>query len=265
MLYAYMIKFILKTIFAHYYAHDYLSSDSNRALAELIEENDSRLRDEFAALLEHTCSKLEAKISPSTFRTYAKVLFAPAKFISNRASIREIFDAITDHQRWNYLRYRSLLRILQRYKIDDTETRRISHDYEQSVAHFIFTTKVKDWIKKREYFQRMNSRKRRLKAGEYSELTVKLDIGVTEATLRYVDELWTTISEQLFQLPDLDAVLHDIKEGCILVTWRVPNSEEFKIEIRQKTLSNSEFFMERNIKYLGLDEEYFYISKVCIL
>ena len=246
-----------------YYHIPGLHIGSSSALSELMEENDVRLRDEFADLLVQACKQFEALVTPEAFRTYTRTVFVPAPFISTAVSIREMVGALTDHGRWNYLHYRSLLRLVRRFD-RNRELEERCRKYEKSVAHFKFTTRIKDWIVKRN-ITNDSSQQSKLLPVEYSRLSAKVKINVTDERLGYVMKLWNSIAEHLFELPDLDAVLHNMKEECLLVTWLIPNSNELRDRIRENAPHCSSFFDQHRILYCLLDNECLYKSHVSSL
>lgn len=220
-----------------------------------------RLREEFADLVVQACRHFESTVRPEEFKTYARTIFVPAPFISAAVSVREMVDAITDHGRWNYLHYRSLLRVIKRYDHGGKLKERCCK-YEASVAQFKLTTRIKDWIVKRN-IEKHAPQQLKLLPAEYSKLSAKVKINITNETLSYVIQLWNHIAKDLVGLPDLDAVLHDMKEECLLVTWLIPNSDEVKTCIRRKAPISSAFFDQHRIQYCQLDNEYLYKSQVC--
>ena len=236
-----------------------LCSGTNPALKELTVENEERLRYKFANLLERACSLIEAKAQPESFRTFAIAHFAPAHYISQCNGIREMVDAITNHGRWDYLRYRPLLRTIQKYDCSGTMQEECNC-YEESVANFKATTRLKEWIVKKN-FTSSALPVPKLHPGEYSKLSAKVYINITNKMLKYVFDLWDDIA-RLCQLPDLDAVLHSMKEDCLLVTWLIPNDDKIKNRLRRNARRHRSFFEQRKIQYCLLDKECIYKSNV---
>ena len=79
------------------------------------------------------------------------------------------------------------------------------------------------------------------------ELSVKLHpCKVIDKTLQYVKELWEAIAEDLLELPNLGAVLYDIKEGCLFISWLIPAREEMKGLIKRR-VSCCEEFLKRHV------------------
>lgn len=229
-----------------------------------MEENYWNVKDEFAALLEYACTKLvKAEVCPDNFRTYTKGLFSPAGFIPTTSGVREMFNAITEKEGWSYAHFRSLKKVLKHYRIADDEMERKICNYEQSLASYHIATKIKDWIEKKNLDVKHSNLPQTPPTHDCTKLSVKFHpYEVTDRTLQYVKELWETIAKELLKLPDLDAVLYDITEGCLFITWLVPASEN---EIRGIVLDHdaADFFLEHNIVLLILNDEPICTEQVC--
>ena len=132
--------------------------ESNPALAELKEENDSRVQIEFGALVVYACKKLEESVSPDDFRTFTITIF-PSCPIENLSNVREMFNAIIKHRRWSYQEHRQLRNILRNWKIADPETKAKFSNYSQLLHSYNVTTKIVDWIKKKKLDKRHLDRK----------------------------------------------------------------------------------------------------------
>ena len=76
-----------------------------------------------------------------------------------------------------------------------------------------------------------------------SQLSVKLHpCEVNDKTLQHIKELWETVAEDLLQLPDLDAVLHNIQEGCLYVSWLITPKQDLEHLIRRRISCCKGFF-----------------------
>ena len=84
-------------------------------------------------------------MSADDFRTFAKGIFSPADYIGKSEDVREMFNAITDHNGWNFRHHISLEKVLYHFKIFDEKF----EEYNQLLSHFNVTTKIKDWIPKK--------------------------------------------------------------------------------------------------------------------
>ena len=232
------------------------------AVTEMVKIKESELKSEFAVLVEQACTCIEAnRVEPHVFRSYARTIFAPALHIIGD-DIREMFDLITAHCHWGYLHYRSLLEMVKKFDYD-RQLHETLHQYKESVANFTFATRITDWIVAKNLRPtQSNNPPPPLEPSQYIELTVKVDINITDRMMTYVVGLWEEVAEQLLRLPNLDAVLHGIREECLLITWHLPNSEKLKALIRDRASQGTSFFEGHMIKYCLLDNEQIYMAKV---
>jgi len=203
------------------------------------------VQSEFAALLVYARKQLEEKVSPGDFRTFALGI-CPVNCIKSSSNVGEMFDTITCNKGWSYQHYRSLKNILRKSGITDPETNRKFADYTQSLHSYNVTIMIVDWIKKKKLDKKHLNSVQSPPSPDCDELSVKLHpCKVIDKTLQYVKELWETIAEDLLELPDLDAVLYDIKEGCLFITWLISASEEMKQLIRRRVSCCEEIMKPR--------------------
>ena len=222
----------------------------------MIEKNESKLRVEFGALLDQSCDELEAKVPANKFRTFAKAVFSPANYIGKSEDVREMLDAITDQNGWNYQHHTSLEMILCHFKISDEKLQ----EYNQLLSHFNVTTKIKDWIEKNNLDKKQShDSPAPILPHDCVKLSAKLSPHtVTEKSLQYVQDLWKDITNCLLQLPNLDAVLYDIEKGCVLITWLIPATINAATRIRNRVHICEDFFTKWEIVELMVNEECIY-------
>ena len=230
--------------------------ESNLALLKLIEENEIKLRIEFGALLLHACKQLETIVPANDFRIFAKGVFSPADYIGRSEDVREMFEAITDQNGWNYQHHTSLEKVLYYFKISDEKLQ----EYNQLLSNFNVTTKIKDWIEKNNLDKKhSHDSSASLLPHDCDKLSTKLfPHTVTEKSLQYVQDLWKDITNRLLQLPNLDAVLYDIQGGCMLITWLIPNTINAAARIRSRVCICEDLFTKWEIVLLLVNEECIY-------
>ena len=229
---------------------------SNIALLTLIEENQIQLRVKFGALLLLARKALEAKVSADDFRTFAKGVFSPADYIGRSEDVREMFEAITDQNGWNYQHHTSLEKVLSNFEISDEKLQ----EYNQLLSYFNVTTKIKDWIEKNNLDKRhSHDSSASLLPHDCDKLSTKLfPHTVTEKSLQYVQDLWKDITNRLLQLPNLDAVLYDIQGGCMFITWLIPGTINAATRIRSRVCICEDLFTKWEIVLLLVNEECIY-------
>ena len=230
-------------------------TESNPALTEVIEESASIVQSEFGALLVYARKQLEENVSPDDFRTFA-LSICPVNCIKSSSNVDEMFDTITCNKGWSYQHYRSLKNILRKSGITDPKTNKKFADYTQSLHSYNVTILIVDWIKKKKLDKKCLNSVQSPPPPDCDELSVKLyPCKVIDKTLQYVKELWEAIAEDLLELPDLDAVLYDIKEGCLFITWLIPAREGMKQLIRRRVSCCEEFLKGHNIALFMLNKE----------
>ena len=230
-------------------------AEMNVALVQLVYENEANLKDKFGALLLHARKQLENRVSANDFGTYASAL-VPDIILKNPKNVCEIFDAITSRGVWNYKMYSSLVRTMRQFEIADEKLQ----EYNQLLSHYYITTKIQSLIEKKKLDQKNPPElPDPLPTNDFHKLSVKLKPhNVTEKSLQYLQDLWKEIADRCFQLPNLDAVLYDIQEGCVLVTWLIPNTIDAASKIRSTVHICEDFFTKKEIVELMVNEECIY-------
>ena len=167
-----------------------------------------------------------------------------------------MFDAITCNKGWSYQHFLELKSILRKTGITDPETNKKVIDYTQSLHSYNVTIRIVDWIKRKKLDKKHFNSMPSPPFPHCDELSVKLHpCKVIDKTLQYVKELWEAIAEDLLELPDLGAVLYDIKEGCLFISWLIPASEEMKGLMRRRVSCCEEFLKRHNIVFIRLNNE----------
>lgn len=232
-------------------------AESNKALLALIEENELNLRGQFGLLLVHAREKLEAKVSSRNFRTYLGAL-RPAPSITNVSKVCEMFDTMTKNGHWDYLHYRTLKKLLEDWKINDKKTKKKLVDYQQSLESYTLATKLIHWMEHR-------NKKEELPPHDHSKITIEIHPHeFTDKKLQYLRYLWERVAEEALRLPNLDAVLHDIKRKCISITWLIPASDEIEKWIRKRVPLCQDFFKKHNIVLFMLNDECIYKVQIFV-
>lgn len=235
-------------------------AESNLPMLKLLEESEWALKIKFAALAKHACTKLESKVSEEDFRTCMIHLFKAAHYILPSFNVRNTFDAIGKNEGWNFRSYKSLKKVLELYGVEDDETKEKLSRYEEALTSYNVTTGVKDWIEKHNLDKKHAKQPQPLPDYDYTEISTKLGWPVAEKTLQDIRILWEEVAKTVFKMPNLDAVLYDIQEGCTYVTWLVPRIVEWTTT---NILNQTDFFGAQNILLLMLNHECIYPEQVC--
>ena len=191
------------------------------------------MKDKFMGLVGEISMKLGREMSmerdeetgEETFRQFrmyvAGVCTNCCSSITQKTTIREIFEEIGVKQCWDHERdpYELLLVIVRR--VNDSELKeRVEECQAEHYSQYLVATRVADHI------ALLGDRKLKRHAPEhvpdFDELSFKMDdLNVDECSMAYLTDLWVAV-KRCVHLPNLFSVLADIEEGCLAVTWLVP-------------------------------------------
>lgn len=211
----------------------------------------------------HTRKQLEDKVSPDDFKTFALGQCSSSS-IKNASTVCDMFHALACEKKWNYKDHTCLKDMLMELKITDDETKKKFDDYTQSLHAYCVTVRIMDLMKIKKLDKNHLTSTQHLPSHDCTKLSVKLDpFEVIDKTLQDVKNLWESFVKGLLRLPKLDAVLHSIEEGCLLVTWFIsPNDEELEYLIRKRVSCSEIFFKRHNIVQFMLNDECIYQEQV---
>ena len=198
---------------------------------KLLEKIKAETKDKFMRLVGEISMKLGKEMSmemdeetgEETFRQFRLYVAGVCtnSCITQKITIREIFEEISVKQCWDHERdpYELLLIIVQRAN-DSELTARVEECQAEHFSQYLVATRVADHI------ALLGDRKLKCQAPErdpnYVELSIKMDdLKVDECSMAYLTDLWKAV-KRCVNLPNLYSVLADIEEGCLAVTWLVP-------------------------------------------
>lgn len=217
----------------------------------MLEKSECNLKAKFSRLILHAIKKIKKKhIEWEDFATFMETHFTPTNCIPDSVDYHYVFRTISREKKWTHLSYYPLFAVLEVFVDEETEESR--SEYEYAVTAYLAATKLPDWIRKNELC--MKHAGPPLPSPNFDELSFKLDLKITEKSLKYVHDLWQKISKQ-FCLPPLNAVLHDIEIGCIRVAWHTPTNRGIKELIKEHIPSSEPFLKENNIILITFNEE----------
>ena len=217
--------------------------------AQIIKENQAKIKGSFATLVRKVTAKLEKRdLSIDEFRLYMFTLFPPGDVIADSATVTDIFGILSRHRLWDYSYCTPIEEIANEFGGDDYELRGWIDDYKSELAGFKATTRIVDYIKMCSDEEEIADSKQSLQQdmARYDrrycrKLTIKLKSHVTEKCLDYIDQFWRSIADH-FLLPSLSALLDSIQEGCVEVTWLVSTLSALHI---QANIQDSAAFLEK--------------------
>ncbi len=232
--------------------------------AKIVRQNLAKIKGSFAKLILRLAENLEGRdINVKKFHLYVVNLFPPGDIFSNTLSLSDIFETVSCHQLWNYSHYTPIEHILNEFGENDPEMKKKMKDYKSELAGFNATTKIVHYIDSCDYRDEdiadpddsLRQNMARYDKRYYRKLTVKLDIRVTDKSLDYTDQIWSSIAEH-FVLPSLSVILDSIHRGCVEVTWYVPSL--YALQILANISDSTDFFQANKVIQLVIDDQVLY-------
>lgn len=196
------------------------------------------------------------------FRPFISNLFPPGDFVSNTATIVEIFDALTHNRLWSHFSYSTFESINKEFGKGDPELKNLVDNYKAELAGFKATTRIIDFIKECNNEDDIADSEQTIK-GKYDKkycrkLTMKLKSQITERSLDYVDEFWRSVADNFF-LPSLPIQLDSIQEGCTEISWLISAQAASRIE---SVLHSIKFLQQCEVIKILMDGRVFYTDEV---
>ena len=221
----------------------------------LAKENLQKIKFKYASLLTLALCVLQGKdIDMSIFRVFLTALYLPeedsndtkeinpsrfiAEVLGSAQNLGEIFQSLLGQGLMSYKNCYVLRSIIDRYASDEIELKKELREYEEALAGYVLVTKMKNYLDAE------------LQQGEQSkpdpklfdELSVKAN--VTKKTLKYVNELWDSLAQQV-KLPVTALPFHKVAKGCVEITWLLPfHLTHFATRRLQES---SDYFRQENI------------------
>ena len=234
--------------------------EQDEEVAEVTDQNKRNITAKYATLLTKVYNRLQQKQTDVRgFRLFAVARFPPGNCIPLTTDLEEIFEAITRNGLWDFLNYHPLEDIVHHFGEGDEQMKHWVREYKADLAGFKACTKIVDYLSEVESdssFDESDSdlptlpKPARYDNQYYRKLSLKLKVKVTDQSLSYIDDIWTSVSEYLL-LPPLSALLDHICKGSITVVWLIPTGlvpQSLK-RIRQ----GSDFFQQNSIESVTLD------------
>lgn len=241
--------------------------EQDEEVAEVTHQNIQNISAKYATLLANVYSRLQQKgVDVREFLLFVVTRFPPGDCIPHSGDLAEIFEAITRNRLWDFLNYQPLENIVQHFGGNDEKMKEWVKEYKADLAGFKACTKILNYLSVVESdssFDESDSdsdqpnlpKVARYDVRYYRKLSLKLKVKVTDQSLSYIDDIWTSVSEYLL-LPPLSVLLDHICKGSITMVWLIPTGlvpQSLK-RIRQ----GSDFFRQNSIESVTLDDQCVY-------
>lgn len=235
---------------------------------EVITRNEERIKGRFAAFVTDVCNILSKKdIDMTAFHVFISTRFPPGDFVSSTATVPEVFAALNKNRLWDYFYYGSIEEMCNKFGQRDEELNRLISDYRSNLSGYKATTKISEYIRTfkcssaEDIADPAHFLSKRYDKRYCFELAIKLNKQVTEKTLDYIDQFWSSIAD-LFLLPSLPVLLEHIREGCMEITWLIFAEAASCIEAKIKDVDAkiNKFLQEFEVIKIKLENRVLYAS-----
>jgi len=168
-------------------------------------------------------------------------LINPSRFISEvigtAQSLSEVFETLMSKELLSFKNYHVLRPIIDNYA---GEVKAKLNEYEDELGGYVLVTKIQDYLDA----DLEQSEQSKPDPKLFDELSIKVKVNVTEKTMEYVSELWSSLGRRI-RLPLSALPLHQVRDGCIEVVWLLPcHLTQFAtIQVQEDT----NFFHEENV------------------
>ena len=237
--------------------YDPFTGDSEDVVVLRLEKSsESQLKGEFSALITFAIRVLERKGDGQfkEFKSYIITYFSLDSTILRATGYREVFDQISQEDKWNYLDFEPLFVILGHFIGKESEE--MCSDYRDAIKAYYATKKLTKIMSETELTKRCHE-------DEPLEVTVheiqmKLHPHkVTERSLSYIHSVWDSVS-CFFSLPSLTRVVMlslDTEADYLCATLPPKTSNPL---LGQGEQSWKEFMRKNNIMEMSLDNGHVY-------
>ena len=228
------------------------------------------MRVKFASLIRKASKKLSNVIEIEDLEMFLVTLFSSEES-SNGSSIvtsvmkschtlREVFLAFGNKALWSYTNYSLLRSIVEEFKNDDQELKDLIQQYESDFTGYILTQKIKTYISAVQSDPELQQQPPLEETPElFQRLTIEVGVQITKHSMKYVHELWTTLSH-LFRLPMPLLILRKVVKNCIRITFSVPSN--LVAQIVRQTQINGSNLRKHQILRVMVGDQYIYQHEV---
>ena len=264
-IYVNVFEVFINVLLLHILCVLFVVSQGMNDIAEITHQNEQNIKVKYSTLLINVRGRLQQKgIDAGDFRQFVIPLFPPGDCIPHSADLAEMFEAITRNGLWNFWNYRSLEGIVQHFGAGDVEMSGWIKEYKADLAGFKACTKIANYLSvvdsnssfdESDSEQPTSRKPAKYDYRYFQTLSLKLKANVTDRSLLYIDNLWSSVSE-CFLLPPLSALFHHIHKGCITVVWLLPTGlvPQLLKQIRQA----GDFFQQHHIASVTLNDQCVY-------
>ena len=215
---------------------------------------------QFASLQLEVRSAMEAQqVKVSDVHQFLVASFQGVCHIPEAPDLTKIFNHVTESKLWRYDNYIPLKKLAEKFLPNDDPAQKCITEYRSQLSGFYMTTKIIEFIDLSKLEQAADDTKQPTFIAEnykehYCRLTLRLKLDrkvkLSDLSLDYVDTLWKSLIEE-FNLPPLTAVIDEIIDGSLIITWLVPPQVSSVIAASYSKVLR--FYQQHNIVQVQLD------------
>ena len=211
-------------------------------------ENLEAIMARFADLQTRVCVRLEEiGVDIDQFRLFVTNQFPPGCFVPvSPTTLKEVFEAITHHQLWDYFHYSPLVRIVRRFGSDDPKIEAWVEKYKKDLKSYQLVATIEDYIEPEINTCTDPPPAKKAKYDRRYVCPVEWKTDFIDHSLKYLAEVWELFSIH-YLVPESPptALLDRIHRGCVSITWLVPSGLIPQLINRAKI--DTTFFQEHRI------------------
>ena len=207
------------------------------AVVAIAQCNIRRIQARFSRLVVQACRRLQTRdINVKVVKVFLITMYSSptsrdgsylvTTVVESAKSLDEIFRALSKYGFWDYLNYYLLQSIIEEFASDDDELNGMIEEYQKDLTGHFLTLKIQTYMEatydehsiatsESDNLVDLESLPPQQKRMLFKKLSCMVRANITEASLRYVCDLWNSLLLK-FALPRLPVILYDIAEVCCL-------------------------------------------------
>ena len=246
-------------------------------LVAIAARNNRKIEGKFSKLVTESRKKLQSKeVNVEDMQDFLIIMYyspnsrdgsdTVTSVLESAVSLEEIFCALSKYRLWDYFNYYLLQSIIEEFASDDDELNDMMEQYQRDLTGHVLTQKIQTYLDANKYpvatgdsessaDENITSLLPNQKHQLYKNLSAKVNVKITDHSVKYVYDLWQSLANQ-FALPIPAMILHSIAEGCICITWLIPaNLVTHVTKMAQETAN---MFAKQHILKVMLEEHCIY-------
>ena len=231
----------------------------------MIRSNETTIKGLFSILLVKVRKALESySVDIKDLRQFLSSFFKNDEYFRDVSCLEQLFTATSVNGLWDYKNYGPLEALAKNLLPDDPAIERLMRDYKSNLSGYFMTIKILEHMEKKRLqpddSEEEPSPLKKFSLKQYRKIKVvlQLDRRVSELSLAYIHSLWCSFAEE-YELPSLTAIIDEIVEGSLTVTWIVLPHIASMIKPRSK------FFRRHQIILVLIDDVILYDEKKMVI